>query len=113
MATTYGAPTRVRATRDAESGGAETPRRRPTREGPLRRLVLLGGAAALILAAIMGYALTRDQSWERSGPPATVSAWAPYWQTDSALASFTANRAVFSDLSLFAFHATAADSVTA
>lgn len=111
MATTYGAPTRER---EAEESADETPRRRrPTTSGSLRRLVLLGGAATLILAAIIGYALTRDQSWERSGPPATVSAWAPYWQTDSALASFTANSAVFSDLSLFAFHATAADSVTA
>ena len=79
----------------------------------MRRLVLLAASATLLLAAIIGFALTRTASWSRSGPPATVSAWAPYWQTDSALASFTDNRALFSDLSLFAFHATAANSVTA
>ncbi|MCU1364449.1 MAG: putative glycosidase [Ilumatobacteraceae bacterium] len=82
-------------------------------ERPIRRLVVLAGAAVLVLVAVIGYALTRPTTWHRSGPPATVSAWAPYWQTDSALASFTANRNVFSNLSLFAYHATAADSITA
>lgn len=119
MATTYGAPRRVRASVEPdESADRERTTRRSGRrthrpQRPLRRLVTLGGAATLILAVVIGYALTRTSSWERSGPPATVSAWAPYWQTDSALASFTANRALFSDVSLFAFHATAADSVTA
>ncbi|HRE02285.1 MAG TPA: hypothetical protein PLV68_13360, partial [Ilumatobacteraceae bacterium] len=42
-----------------------------------------------------------------------MHAWAPYWQTDNAFASFEPNTGVFSDLSLFAYHATSADSITA
>ena len=83
----------------------ETPAR------PWVRLAVLGTAAVVILGIVIGYALSRPASWKRSGPPATVSAWAPYWQTDSAYASFIANRAAFSDLSLFAYRATAADAV--
>jgi spore germination protein YaaH len=78
---------------------------------PWVRPAALAAAASLILGAIIVYALSRPSSWKRTGPPATVSAWAPYWQTDSAYASFTANRSAFTDVSLFAYHATAADAV--
>ena len=76
-----------------------------------RRLLTLTIAAIVLLGALIGYALTRPEEWQRSGPPISVSAWAPYWQTDSALSSFNDNRLVFSDLSLFAYEATAADVV--
>ena len=78
---------------------------------PWVRPVALAAAAVLVLGVIITYALSRPSSWKRSGPPATVSGWAPYWQTDSAYASFAANRAAFVDVSLFAYHATAADAV--
>ena len=74
-----------------------------------RRLLTLTIGALLLLGALIGYALTRPKEWQRRGPPVSVSGWAPYWQTDSALSSFNDNRAVFSDLSLFAYQATAAD----
>lgn len=79
------------------------------------RLVALGAALVLVIVAAVGYAVSRpdEAPWKRTGPPITVHGWAPYWQTDSAYASFTANADVFSDLSLFAYHATAADAVTA
>jgi spore germination protein YaaH len=77
----------------------------------VRRLITLTTAAVLILSALIGYALTRTRAWTRTGAPITVSGWAPYWQTDSAFASFNDNHAVFEDLSLFAYQATAADVV--
>ncbi len=76
-----------------------------------RLLVALAFVAVLVVTGWIGYGLTRPPPWQRSGPPITVHAWAPFWQTDSALTSFSANADVFSDLSLFAFHATAADRV--
>ncbi|MCU1392603.1 MAG: putative glycosidase [Ilumatobacteraceae bacterium] len=125
MDRTAGVSTRVHGRLDRDAERRERPERteempavapgereaRPER--PLRRLAVLAGSAVLVLGALIGYALTRSTPWHRTGPPATVSGWAPYWQTDSALSSFTANRNVFTNLSLFAYHATAADSVTA
>jgi spore germination protein YaaH len=78
-----------------------------------RRLMTLSVGALLLLGALIGYSLTRPKPWHRSGPPISVSGWAPYWQTDSALASFSDNRAVFSNISLFAYQATAADAISA
>lgn len=105
---------RIRGDADVTpTGGTPMPEDLVAADRPIRRLVLIAAAAVLLLAGIIGYALTRPTAWHRSGPPATVSGWAPYWQTDSALASFTTNRNVFSNLSLFAYHAVAADSVTA
>ena len=86
--------------------------RRPDKSPrPLMRLLAVAGIGVLILAAVIGFALARTPSWKRTGPPITVSGWAPYWQTDSAYASFSANSAVFSDVSLFAYHATGAETV--
>ncbi len=86
--------------------------------GPLRKVLVL----LLVLALVGGwiFAAADDAADDaevvdppRSGPPITVHAWAPYWQPDSALASFTSNSALFSDVSLFAYHAAAADAVGA
>ncbi len=57
---------------------------------PWVRLAALGTAATVILGVVIAYALSHQTPWKRSGPPVTVSAWAPYWQTDSAYASFSA-----------------------
>src|SRR3954467_7402368 len=93
----------------------------PTPEAPLRarqgahgtrRVVVLSGLAGLVGPAVLGFPLARPSPWERAGALITVSAWAPYWQPDAALASFSDNAAVFSDVSMFAYHATAADAVT-
>ncbi|MEO6126047.1 MAG: glycosyl hydrolase family 18 protein [Ilumatobacteraceae bacterium] len=80
------------------------------------RLFALGAAAVLSIVAAVGYVVSGSDEappWKRTGPPITVQGWAPYWQTDSALASFTANADVFTDLSLFAYRATAANAIDA
>ena len=75
------------------------------------RLVSFCVVAALILTAVVAYGFTDTGRWKRSGPPITVSGWAPYWQADSALASFNANAAVFGDISMFGYFTDAADAV--
>ncbi len=70
---------------------------------------MLLATTVLVAAGLIGYAATKPGPWKRSGPPIVVHAWAPFWQTDSALASFTPNAAVFGDLSMFAYHATSAE----
>ncbi|HEY4332393.1 MAG TPA: glycosyl hydrolase family 18 protein [Ilumatobacteraceae bacterium] len=98
---------------DTPEAPPRRPRRASARAESVRRVVLVCLLGAVVLAVIGGYAVTTHKSpWKRSGPPITVSAWAPYWQTDAATASLTANIGAFSDVSLFAFHATAAASVT-
>ena len=80
------------------------------------RLFALATAAALVLVAVVGYVLSRPEDetpWTRTGPPITVHGWAPYWQTDSAFESFSANADVFSDVSLFAYHTTPSGAVSA
>ena len=80
---------------------------------PFTRLIAMAVGALLLLGAVIGFALIYHAPWKRSGPPITVAGWAPYWQMDSALASFSANTSVFSDVSMFAYSTSAADSVTA
>ena len=75
------------------------------------RLVTFCVLAALMLTAVVVYDFTHTGRWKRSGPPITVSSWAPYWQADSALASFNANAAVFGDVSMFGYFTDAAGSV--
>ncbi len=88
------------------------PDRARANRGALFRLVLILGLGGLVVTGVAAWKLTSKAEWKRSGPPATVDAWAPYWQTESALASFSEHTDVFRDLSFFAFRATAADSVT-
>ncbi|MCB1000656.1 MAG: hypothetical protein KDB40_15280 [Acidimicrobiales bacterium] len=73
---------------------------------PPRRAGLFATAAVAVLAVAgaLGFAATRD-TWERTGPPIRVASWAPYWQPDTALASFTANSEMFADVSLVAYSA--------
>lgn len=73
---------------------------------PPRRAGLFA-TAALAVAAVTGaavFATSRD-TWERSGPPIRVASWAPYWQPETALASFQANSEMFADVSLVAYSA--------
>ena len=72
--------------------------------------ILLLGGLTVALAGALGFAMTRD-TWSRSGPPIQVSSWAPYWQPDAALASFTANSEMFADLSVVAYSARGVDQV--
>ncbi len=75
----------------------------------------LFATAALAVAGVvgaLGFAATRD-TWARSGPPLQVASWAPYWQPDTALASFQANSALFADVSLVAYSATGATTIVA
>ncbi|MCU1360588.1 MAG: putative glycosidase [Ilumatobacteraceae bacterium] len=77
-----------------------------------RAQITIATAAAAIAAIVLGgLAWSRAEPWQRTGPPITVSGWAPYWQPDAALASFQANSELFSDVSVLAFSAVAGDSI--
>lgn len=71
-------------------------------------LVAIAAAGAIIVAAVIVVAAraSKPGPWKRDGAPISVSAWAPYWQFDAAYTSYTANVAVFSDVSMFAYHVT-------
>jgi len=73
---------------------------------PQRRTGLFATAALAVAAVVasVGFAASRD-TWERSGPPIRVASWAPYWQPETALASFQANSEIFGDVSLVAYSA--------
>jgi spore germination protein YaaH len=74
------------------------------------RTALIG---ALALALVIGVGLAWPKgSWSRKGPPLSASGWAPYWQPEASLASFTANAAMFADVSLVAYSATGATSIS-
>jgi spore germination protein YaaH len=79
--------------------------------GSKTRLVAFCVVGALLLSGVVAYGFTHTSRWIRRGPPITVSGWAPYWQTDSALQSFNDNSALFSDVSMFGYSTNAADSV--
>lgn len=75
------------------------------------RLAPIAIALAGIVAIVaVGLAWPKGE-WKRSGPPITVTGWAPYWQPDSALASFTANSDLFSDVALVAYSTRGATTV--
>ncbi|MGD9996138.1 MAG: glycosyl hydrolase family 18 protein [Ilumatobacteraceae bacterium] len=80
---------------------------------PRRRAstVVVGGIAFIAAVIVGGLAWTRSEPWERSGPPITVSSWAPYWQSDTALESFLANSELFSDVSVVAFSTVSGSSI--
>jgi spore germination protein YaaH len=73
---------------------------------PQRRTGLFATAALIVavVAAAAAFSSTRD-TWERRGPPIRVASWAPYWQPETALASFTDNSDLFADVSLVAYSA--------
>jgi spore germination protein YaaH len=73
---------------------------RPRRAG----LFATAGLAVAAIAASVGFAASRD-TWERTGPPIRVASWAPYWQPETALASFQGNSEIFGDVSLVAYSA--------
>jgi len=79
----------------------------PTRRPVVTWVICVGAIAAIV---VVGLAWPRG-SWHRSGAPLAVSGWAPYWQTDEALASFEANADLFSDVSLVAYSATDATTI--
>ena len=92
-------------------GTTAVPRNAGRLVGRLARLGVVLIAVAVAVAAAIGYSGSHPSPWKRTGPPITVSGWAPYWQPDAALESFTNNAAVFSDVSMFAYSVTGADSV--
>jgi spore germination protein YaaH len=69
------------------------------------------GLTALAVVITVGLAWP-DGEWQRRGDPLTVSGWAPYWQPEASLASFEANSDLFVDVSVVAYSATAASTVT-
>lgn len=85
------------------------------RPSPLRRPVALTLAGLVIVGALLGLGALGDafgdDEQRRSAPPLAVSSWAPYWQPDSALASFTPNADLFADVSVVAYSATGAEAV--
>lgn len=90
---------------------AETPAREPrvpARPGP--RAFAVGAVA---LAAIIAVGLAWPAAEQgRGGPPLVVTGWAPYWQPDASLASFTANADLFADVSVVAYSATGVTTIT-
>jgi spore germination protein YaaH len=75
----------------------------------------LFAVAAFAVAALVGGVVYagRGDAWQRSGPPIRVSSWAPYWQPDAAMASFRPNADLFADLSIVAYSATDATTISA
>jgi hypothetical protein len=74
-------------------------------------LITLAIALAGLLAVIaVGLAWPRSE-WVRSGPPIRVNGWAPYWQTDEALSSFTMHAGLFRNVSVVAWSARSAGEV--
>ena len=83
-------------------------------EPSARRAWIVGAVGAALVALIVAVGLlwpTPDPPFRRSGAPLTVSAWVPYWEVESGLASFEANAALFADVSLMAFSAQGAGTV--
>ena len=74
----------------------------PEAERPNRRAWVVGGIGVVVVVVIVAIGLvwSRDDPWERSGPPITVSGWVPYWQTTEALGSFVEHADLFGDVSL-------------
>ncbi len=89
-----------------------TEARSSTRRPVPNLAVIAIGLVAVAIIAVVGLAWPQGE-WRRSGAPLAASGWAPYWQTDSALASFTSNAELFADVSIVAYQATGARSVIA
>jgi spore germination protein YaaH len=89
------------------------PEESPQPPRALKRPLAIAAVGLLAIVAItwIGRANPRGE-WRRTGSPIEVASWAPYWQPDSALASFTPNGDLFGDLSVVAYSATSADSIT-
>lgn len=87
---------------DAPTGRAAA---RPVLRTAIIGLVALAGVITVGLAWPTG-------GWQRDGEPLAVAGWAPYWQPEASLASFEANADLFADVSVVAYSATAATTVT-
>lgn len=85
----------------------------PPQPRALTRPLAIAAVGLLAIAVItwIGRANPRGE-WSRADSTIEVASWAPYWQPDAALASFTANSDLFGDLSVVAYSATSADSIT-
>ena len=70
------------------------------------------GAAVIVVLTAIGFVTSRDD-WRRAGGPIGVTGWAPYWQPEASLESFTTNDALFSDVSVVAYSATGATAISA
>jgi spore germination protein YaaH len=69
-----------------------------------RRAWVAAAVGAGVLAVLVGIGLAWPTgTWHRSGPPLTVAAWVPYWQTAEAYASFDAHAPLFGDVSIVAY----------
>ncbi|MEN9505985.1 MAG: hypothetical protein RI958_1911 [Actinomycetota bacterium] len=86
---------------------ADAPRRVPTR--PLA--IAAVGLVAIVGLSLLGRALPRAETWERSAGAVLVSSWAPYWQPEASIESFRSNARLFSDVSVVAYSATSEDSI--
>lgn len=78
----------------------------PVRTGTAGTVAATAAIAIAGILAVLAVGLFWPRGSDaRSGPPLAVSGWAPYWQPDSALESFTENSVGFSDVALVAFSA--------
>lgn len=66
--------------------------------------------AGIVAIIAVGLAWPKGE-WRREGPPLAVSGWAPYWQPDAAITSFTGNSTMFADVALVAWSARGVDEV--
>ncbi len=83
------------------------------RRVPTRPLVIATiGLVAIIGLTLLGRAIPRDEPWERVDGAVQVSSWAPYWQPDASIGSFRPNAALFSDVSVVAYSAQSADTIS-
>lgn len=83
------------------------------RRVPIRPLTIAAiGLVAIVGLTFLGSAVPRDEPWNRTAGAVLVSSWAPYWQPEASLDSFRPNAGLFSDISLVAYSATAASTIS-
>lgn len=88
----------------------EPTERRPV--DPRRRALITGVAGLLAIGAVAGAGLAFSDGDQPPRPgPGLVSAWAPYWQTGTALESFETNADLFHDVTIVAYRSVDVDQV--